>query len=385
MASHTILFVLTPAQSGRGRVFVVVGAIAFGLLLSACSSPASQPPVVTQSTTSAVTQSTTPAASATAAGTTGATGTATPTTASGGSLRVSADVDLGALSAQGQPVAAEGPDGTVFYADGEVVMVVSGVSAPQVAEHPGAKVLALGASSSALYVVTPQALIAYSRSDGDQTGRWALTGSPATPTTAGVAVGGNDDIWVWTDWATDSSGYQYAMLYVVQPGAARADIVGTSAEPGTLTTDGTHAFFLVASKNSLGASLIEATPAAPGGSPAVSLQTAASAPTLALVSFSQSQVVLYSQPDSLYTYTPGSAGAVKISTHAGLPVGVAGTSSGLLFLTCAKVCVTVTEVDQSTGTSGPSLTVPANSDILLGPDPAVVGVESGHLHLVRLG
>jgi hypothetical protein len=245
-------------------------------------------------------------------------------------------------------------------------------------------VLGLGASSSDLYVVTPQALIAYSRPDGSQTGRWALTGSPATPTSAGVVVGGNGDVWVWTDWATDSSGYEYAMMYAVLPGAAKADSVGTSVEPGTLTTDGTHAFFLVASKNSLGASLIEATPAAPGGSPAVSVQTAAPAPTQAIVGFSQSQVVLYSQPSSLYTYTPGSPGAAKVSTHAGLPVLVAGTSSGLLFLTCSKECVTVTQVNQATGASGSSVTIPANSNILLGPDPAVIGVESGHLHLVRL-
>lgn len=67
------------------------------------------------------------------------------------------------------------------------------------AEHPGAQVLGLGASAATLYVVTPKGLLGYSRSSGNQTGRWALTGSPATPTTAGVAIGGDGNVWVWTD------------------------------------------------------------------------------------------------------------------------------------------------------------------------------------------
>ena len=297
---------------------------------------------------------------------------------------MSADIDLGVFSTRVQPVAAEAPNGTVFYAAGQVVMVVSGSGTPQAAEHPGAEVLGLGASSTTLYVVIPQALIAYSRSTGNQSGRWALTGSPATPTTAGVAVGGNGDVWVWTDWATDSSGYEYAMLYAVLSGAAKADVVATEIEPGTLTTDGTHAFFLVASKNSLGANLMEATPLSSGSS--VGLTAEAAAPTQALVGFSRSQVVLYSQPDSLYTYTPGASGTSHVATHAALPAGVAGTSSGLLFLTCSKqACTTVTQVNQSSGAQGVSVAVPASSEILLGPDPAVLGVESGHLHLVRLG
>ena len=99
------------------------------------------------------------------------------------SLRVSANIDLGAAPGQAKLVAAEGPDGAVFYADGQVVMVVDGNGPPQPAEHPGAQVLGLGASSATLYVVTPKALIAYGRSTGNQSGRWALPGSPATSRT----------------------------------------------------------------------------------------------------------------------------------------------------------------------------------------------------------
>jgi hypothetical protein len=298
---------------------------------------------------------------------------------------VSADIDLGAAPGQGELVAAEAPDGAVFYADGKVVMVVDGDGAPQAAEHPGAQVLGLGADSFTLYVVTPRALLVYSRSTGNQTGRWALPGSPATPTTAGVTVSGNRDVWVWTDWATDFSGYEYANAYAILPGAAKADLLSAAVEPGTLTTDGTHGFFLVAAKNALGANLMEAAPSA-GGTLPVHLTTASAAPTQALVGFSGSQVVLYAQPDSLYTYTPGGSGAVAERTNAGQPAVVAGTRSGLLFLTCSKqACSTVTRVDPSSGKTGASVTVPVSGQLLLGPDPAVLGVESGQLRLVRVG
>jgi len=366
-------------ERGRlGRIVLIIGAVVFGALLSGCTSAASQPaPVATVTRTAA--GATTPAASATP---TTPTTSVAPTTSVTPALRVSADIDLGMSSSLGQAVAAEAPDGTVFYADGQVVMVVSGDSPPAVAEHPGAKVLGLGASSSTLYVVTPADLLAYSRSSGDQTGRWLLTGSPATPTTAGVVVDGEGDAWVWTDWATDFSGYENAMLYALLPGVDKPVVLSHVAEPGSVTTDGTHAFFLADNVN-VGASLTQATRMA--GLPAVRLVKVGTVPGESLVGFSRSQVVAYSQPHSLYTFSPGGTGTALVKTRAQEPVGLAGTNSGLLFLTCAgKACSTVTPVDQSTGVSGVPASVPTSGDIVLGPDPAVVGVESGHLHLVRL-
>jgi hypothetical protein len=293
------------------------------------------------------------------------------------SLRVTANVDLGALPVRGEPIVAEAPDGAVFYADGQVVMVDDGNGSPQVAEHAGAEVLAVGASASMLYVVTSQALIAYSRPGGGKVGRWALTGSPATPTTAGITVGGDGAVWLWTDWATDFSGYEDAMVYAVPSGAAKAEVLSKVAEPGTLTTDGAHAFFLVQSNNSMGASLMESSSAG--------TVTMGPAPTMTLVGYSRSQVILYKEPGSLYTYTPGSSGTGTVRAPAGDSVADATTNSGLLFLTCTKTaCSKVTAVDQSTGAVGPSVAVPLETGVLLGPDPVVVGVEARQVHLIRL-
>lgn len=356
-------------------------AVASCALLSACTPAASQPSAPPASPASTQAAGTAPATVAPAGGSTSV--SPTPGAAAGGSLRVAADVDLGAQSSQAQVVAAEAPDGTVFYAAGQVVMVVDGAGAPQPAEHPGAKVLGLGASSSTLYVVTPQALIAYSRSTGNQAGRWALTGSPGTPTTAGVTAGDNGDVWVWTDWATDFSGYEFAMVYAVTPGAAKPSVLSKTAQPGSLVTDGSDAFFVASpSASGTGEDLMEASA---GPSAAIRLVTVSPVSgSFPLAGFSGSQVVLYAQ-DSLSTFTPGSAAPVSVRADAGQPVTLAGTSSGLLFLTCSKqACSTVTQVDQSSGKAGSSVRVPASGQILLGPDPVVLGTRSGHLRLVRL-
>jgi hypothetical protein len=332
-----------------------------------------------------------PAASSPASQTPAAGGSVSPTASSPATpagLKVAADISLGAAPAKGQPVFAEAPDGTVFYAAGPVVMVVESDSAPAVAEHAGATVLGLGASATTLYVVTAKDLVAYGRTSGNQTGRWALTGSPGTPTTAGVAAGDDGTVWVWTDWATDQSGYEYATVYVVRAGTHTATRLSQTAEPGTLVTDGINAYFLQSSQASQEASLVEwqdATGQDVTGDPA---------PNQSLATFSQGRVVLYQAGSGLHEYAPaattGSGPRVSgfARTAVSDPVGFAATSSGLLFLTCtAAHCATVTQISQTTGAAGQSVAI-AGSDhaawTMLGPAPAVVTSASGQLRLIRL-
>ncbi len=366
-----------PSRLQPCRLIGSVLAAAAALSLAACgSSAASAGAPASASAVASASRSPTPASDS------------SPASPSPGGLAEAADNDLGAVPPNGQRVFAEAPDGTVFFAAGSVVMVVGGDAAPAVAEQPGATVLGLGAGTSVLYVVTPQALLAYSRSTGGQTGRWPLTASPARPTSAGVAVGDNGTVWVWTDWATDQSGYEYATVYVVPSGAARAAVISRDALPGTLVTDGRDAFFLVAAGNSLGASLVEwqqASEADVTGDPA---------PSQSLTGFSRGRVVVYQSGSGLYSYAPG-AGPGSGPRRVGLartpvtdPAAFAATSSGLLFLTCtATACATVTQVDQATGAPVGSLAVPGSdlsAWLLLGPAPAVVTARSGRLHLLRL-
>lgn len=299
-------------------------------------------------------------------------------------LKVAADSNLGPAPA-GTPIAAEAPDGAVFYASGSVVMVVDGNGPPAVAEHVGASVLALAADSSKLFVVTPRQLLAYSRSSGNLLAQWSLTATPATPTTAGAVAGTNGTVWVWTDWATDQSGIEDATVYVVPPGATAASVVSRSATPGTLTTDGQNAYF-----STLAGALVEWSPAG--------TQTGQASPGQGLISFTQGQVVFYGQHGSnpndfaLYLYAPGGTGQgpQQLGVH---PVGfsdvvsMAATNVGLLVVRSTTSGSSVVALNMYTGASGQPLPIPGGNHVvmspLLGPSPAVLVPESGHLHLVR--
>lgn len=305
---------------------------------------------------------------------------------------MTADINLGTAPPPGLPIAAEAPDGTVFYAAGTVVMVVDGNGPPAVAEHVGTSVLALAADASDLFVVTPQQLLAYNRSSGNRVAALALTATPATPTTAGAVVGANGTVWVWTCWATDQSGVENATVYVVAPGATAASAISRAAVPGELTTDGQNAYFATfgASDNPAG-SLME-------WSPSGSQAAGASAPGEGTMSFNQGQVVFYGQYGSnandfaVYLYAPGGSGQgpQEVGTHqsdlSGV-VSILGTDDGLLALRGTPSGWSVVEVNQFTGASGPPLTLPGDdrsiTSPLLGPSPAVVTPEAGSLHLVR--
>jgi hypothetical protein len=293
----------------------------------------------------------------------------------------------------GEPIVAEAADGSVFYSSGEAIYVVDGDSPPVVALHPGATVLAMAAGSADLYVVTPNALVAFSRSTGSQVASWPLTASQQTPTSAGVQLGNDGTVWVWTDWATDSSGYEEATLYVIPAGSTQVSVISQEVEPGSLVADGSYAYFVQDSSSGAGANLVEWTPSAasPPGASVVGPSVGADE----LVAFSEGQVVLdgdnTSTGSTLAAYdpadlqTPGSGPTLATSVPAPAAVAsMAPTGAGLLLLSCSgSNCGTVSQFEQSTGATTSTLAV-TGADTLLGPFPAVVTVESGVLHLVRL-
>jgi len=304
-------------------------------------------------------------------------------------LSVGTDIDLGvAPPVRAASIFAEGPDGAVFYAAGGVIYVVDGDSPPAVALHPDATVLALAVSSTNLVVVTPSALVSYSRSTGNRVGSWPLTASPGTPTSAGVALGDNGMVWVWTDWATDFSGYEYATLYVIPSDASQAFVVSQKVDPGSLVAAGSDAYFVQPSTTTAGGRLVEWVPSA-ADPPGVQVLGAA-APPESLAAFYQGQIVLDSSPD-LYLYNPAQSaggGATEASSvKAPVISAIAGTGAGLLLLTCpnGSTCDTIIRFDQVTGATESSLNEPGAEPLVLGPYPAVVAVESGQEHLIRLG
>ena len=76
--------------------------------------------------------------------------------------------------------------------------------------------LAVAATSADLLVDVGSKVSAYSLCDGRLLRTWTLKGSPAAVTSAGLfPVGGT--VWAYTDWATDSSGFEYAIRLPVRP------------------------------------------------------------------------------------------------------------------------------------------------------------------------
>jgi hypothetical protein len=283
-------------------------------------------------------------------------------------------------------VFAEGPDGAVFYSSGHVIYVVDGDGPAAVALHTDATVLGLAAGPTDLYVATTTALVSYSRATGNQVGSWPLTGSPATPTSAGVVLGDDGTAWVWTDWATDESGYEYATLYVIPPGASQASVISRQVDPGTLVANGSDAYFAQPNQSTAGSTVVEWVPSA-ADPPGVDV-AGASAPPLSLAAFNQGQLVLESASE-LYSYSPaqGVSGPARVSlVHTPAVATITGTGAGLLLLTCSTTttCATLIRIDQSTGATESTLDIPGALPLLLGPYPAVVVVESGQEHLIRL-
>jgi hypothetical protein len=305
-------------------------------------------------------------------------------------LAVAADINLGAsYSSPGDVVSTEAPDGAVFYVSGAVIYVVDGNNPAAVALHPKATVLAMTADSATLYVVTPTALVAYSRASGARTGRWPLTASPAPVTSAG-AVSSDGTVWVWTCFATDESGLENATLYVIPAGAAKASVVSEVMSLGTLAADGPDAFFVNATDDGRSSAMFEWEPSA-ASPPGVSRQGAASQ-LLGTPAVADGRMLLLSGT-KLAEFAPAAGRGPAAGRAVTVPdlEAIATTAAGLLGLGCQSqtACSVVERIDPASGAvqsrlDVPGAGVPDPGHGLLGPDPALLTVESGQLHLVRL-
>jgi hypothetical protein len=137
----------------------------------------------------------------------------------------------------GQPIAAEGPDGTVFIDDqpAGAVYVVDGDTPPAIAEHVSGTVSALAASGSDLYVATFTTLYDYNRSSGNVTSQVTLPPvstaniSNALPVAMTYAAG---QLWVLITKGNDID------VYRLDPGTGSLVQVETSLG-ATVGTDGT--------------------------------------------------------------------------------------------------------------------------------------------------
>ena len=141
-----------------------------GVLLAACSSPSHKKASTT----------TTGVPSSTASTPTTQPLSPLPALATSGPLAVSASVAV-PIAANTQITAAEAPNGAVFVSPEShdsptpaVVWVVDPSGPAEIAEHVDGGVSALAADDTNFYVVSNSTVIGYTRSTGNQMGRWNL-------------------------------------------------------------------------------------------------------------------------------------------------------------------------------------------------------------------
>jgi hypothetical protein len=281
---------------------------------------------------------------------------------------------------------AEAPDGTVFFSRGAVVYVVRGNQAPAIKLHAGRTVLALAATNADLFVETGLVVTEYNRANNRQVRHWTLTSPIRAITSAGLYVVGST-VWVWTDWATDESGFQYAEISRMHTTSPAVRVISKSGFPGDMTADAAGLYFetVHGEADDLGRA-----------NPTTAAVQYRSAPIDAPIALAGGRVDLLAFGDSaaVDSYNANTLALVSSKRIPERDDSIEGTALGLLVL--AQPCnafpcksATVGRLNVATGATTGALATPGAYQQLNGPAQAVIeaGSVSGthaSLFLVRI-
>jgi hypothetical protein len=299
-------------------------------------------------------------------------------------LHTTATVALGTTSNIFKNAFTQAPDRAVFFSQGSVVYVQKGSSPPQVALHAGQQVMALAATTTDLFVQTGLTVTEYLRSGGATVRHWTLT-SPVQPITiAGLLVVGNT-LWSWTDWGTDSSGFEFARISRINTTGPAVNIVDRRAYPFNVAADSSGLYFEDArGPDSLGF-LVHSTP---GGT--LRSHRAPVNALLALAGGKLDQLAFHANGhqfiDAYSTTTLVRVSSARVSNNDRM---FAATGIGLLVMNepCSHLTCALSTVSKLTNTGHLSgtLTVGNAFEVLTGPQGIVITDAGGHMSLVRLG
>jgi hypothetical protein len=291
-------------------------------------------------------------------------------------LHVTGKVDLGRLGPEFSNVLTEAPDGNVYYSHGSVVYVVKGDHAPVAALRASGPVLAVAANSSDLFVDVGHTVSAYARSGGRRLRTWTLP-SAGTVTSAGLYPAGAT-VWVFTDWATDESGFEYAnvdRLSVSSPTVHR--VSANNAYPADMAASPAGLYYEGIA--GAGSYLFRALPS---GSPARHADANIDAP-LALAAGSVYLLAIHENQGGhtyLDAFRGSTLGPVYSKRVSDRDTDIAGTGIGLLLLGPGQVSL----LDPANGQAGPVLSVPGAVVLVPGPSAAVLTVSHSTTYLLRL-
>ncbi|MGH9008091.1 MAG: hypothetical protein ACRDV6_10365 [Acidimicrobiales bacterium] len=319
-------------------------------------------------------------------------------------------------------VAAEAPDGAVFFAcsssdctssasaqAASVVQVVERTGAPVVAEHVSGLVQAIAASSTDLFVATNTSITEYNRTNGQVVCHWS---DPTNVTPSGnfyPAVDlafGDGLLWAVYGIGTDQSGYEPSILERIVPGSSgQPQVVSSDVGQNGVVVGASGAFFGDFMDTTIHAVASDGSAAGSSGTlPKYPILTSLQAEVQGAViglgldaTGTQSSIVTYSATNLAQAVTTAplslmaSQGPSIQSTLAGPLLAVGGCNNAALGFADADVQVssrcsglgTLERVAVNDGSTSDAVAVPG-ARALLGPYPVVIATSGGTTVLVRL-
>ena len=192
-------------------------------------------------------------------------------------------------------------------------------------------------------------------------------------------------LWSWTDWGTDSSGFEFARLSRINITSAAVHVIDKQAYPADMAA-GPSGLFVQDARGTANAGFLVHATASDGSH-------ARKGPVNCPMALAGGQLYELSFHNNGHQFLDGfstaSLARVSSARAADSDRNIAGTSLGLLVLAapCAQLTCAAASVSKlaASGSASGKLTVPHAFELLAGPEAAVVEFTSGHMFLVRIG
>lgn len=291
-------------------------------------------------------------------------------------LHVTGTVNLGAVSSKFTYQFSEAPNGTVYYFKGRVVYAVAGTKPPVTVLHAGSAVLAVAASKTEFFVQTGRTVRSYRVSSRHFVRKWTLPKSLAPLTSAGLyAVGGT--LWSWTDWATDTSGFEFASVSRFSTSSATVHKVSSNiAYPADMSANPAGLYYEATAGSK--SYLIHVSPS---GHVTRRADKNIDAPlTLAAGRVFLLATHFPSGKQYLDAFSGATLHSIFSKQKPAQAYDIAGTGTGLLMLQPGKISRLSTGTSAVTG----SLSLAHLVTLVPGPSAAVITFSGGAAHLLRL-
>jgi hypothetical protein len=299
-----------------------------------------------------------------------------PAQAAPAALHVTGSVSLGAVTSKFTYQFSEAPNGTVYYAKGGVVYAVRGTKKPAAVLHAGKTVLAVAATNSDFFVQIGRLIIEFKDSNTHRVRSWTLPKSPAALTSAGLYSVGNT-LWSWTDWATDQSGFEFANVNRIVTSSTAVHVVSKNvAYPADMSADKSGLYYeaTIGSKDYL-------VRVSPSGHVTKRIDKNIDAPLA--VAGGRVFLLAFHQPSGkqfLDAFRGSDLHGVFSKQKSTQVYDIAGTGAGLIMLQSGKISRLSTGTGAVTGT----LSLAHLVTLVPGPSAAVITLNGGVAHLLRL-